>query len=76
MFVEFTLCNTGTGLSLSSIESPVLIDTGHVIYVTRSNIGNSCIYTKDMCFYLVESFEEVKKRLGMTITPRAETIAS
>lgn len=77
MFIEF----------MQSHNDPVLINTKEIVSVTTCRlqssmgvvIGSQIILrgtrSSAIRYTVLESFEEVKKRLGMSIIPRAETIA-
>jgi len=67
MLVEFT---DGDGIS-------VLINSEHISAVREGRAGqNVSIWIgTDIRINVRQSFEETKKRLGLAITPRAETLA-
>lgn len=70
MFAEFTERKSG---------KPILINTDKIIGIgTVKGSEDYIIATDDstiISLAITESFEEIKKRLSMSITPRAETIA-
>jgi hypothetical protein len=67
MFVEFTLIEN---------REPVVINTDKISDITRNAHSSRRIKMDDGNFHNVaETLEEIKKRIGMQISPRAETIA-
>ena len=72
-FVEFNLLFDAHG---QVSKSPMLINIDRVTEVVETSHGVAIkIDGTPRHQLVVESFEEVKKRLGLAITPRAETLA-
>jgi len=63
-------------VELSDEKEKIVINTEHILYIrkaeddTRTKIQTDCV----VALWVDEDLEEVKKRLGMAISPRAGTI--
>ena len=66
-FVEFT--------EASDDKYPVLVNPKDVSFVCCDKQHREILMKNGRGVWVKETFEEIKKRLGMSITPRAETLA-
>lgn len=63
-FVEFSERET---------NSPIVINRNFIVGIEKTT-ESIVIFTTNRTYEVAQEFEEVKKRIGMTITPRGDTI--